>query len=442
MGKRARKVQRVIGSICFLILLAGLMKGTADLLQRKESDLKYKPFFEQEKDFDVLFMGTSHVFSAVFPMELWKDYGIVSYNFGGNGNILPMVHWTMMLSLDYTTPQIVVIDVFNLEQSEKVSYAEHLHTSTDSFSLSRTKLNMIADLCNDENAQEPIERAEFIWDMFLYHNRWSELTRMDVYADDYVTKEKGAEYIINVAIPQESEVLPVEDIRTERTVGMKYLCQMIEECQSRGIEVVLTNMSFGAYEDCQRVYNAVYGIAEEYGIPYIDFVHMDDFINMQTDLYDSGHSTHLNPSGARKMTEFLGRYLTENYELEDRRQDADFAAWFDDYQAYEEMKVNALRNQRALDNYLMLCSDKNVNCLVYMREDSEIGTDQRMQSLLKNIPYMQIIEKWEEMSEYFSDEADILIIVRHQGDNGILDTGAFMIDDVQADYISASRLDN
>jgi hypothetical protein len=62
-------------------------------MERKASDFKYANFFEQDEDFDVLFFGTSHVINGIFPMELWNDYGIVSYNFGGHGNEIATSYW-------------------------------------------------------------------------------------------------------------------------------------------------------------------------------------------------------------------------------------------------------------------------------------------------------------------------------------------------------------
>jgi hypothetical protein len=62
-------------------------------MERKSSDFKYADYFEQDEDFDVLFFGTSHVINGIFPMELWNDYGIVSYNFGGHGNEIATSYW-------------------------------------------------------------------------------------------------------------------------------------------------------------------------------------------------------------------------------------------------------------------------------------------------------------------------------------------------------------
>ena len=60
--------------IIFMVLLLFCMIKTTDIMQRKKSDFKYIPFFEQEENTDVLFMGTSHVINGIFPMELWNSF--------------------------------------------------------------------------------------------------------------------------------------------------------------------------------------------------------------------------------------------------------------------------------------------------------------------------------------------------------------------------------
>ena len=89
--------------VVLLIVMVGLYR-LAVLTERKDSQFKYKPFYQQKENFDVLFMGSSHVINGIFPMELWRDYGIVSYNFGGHANSLAISYWQMVNAFDYTTP--------------------------------------------------------------------------------------------------------------------------------------------------------------------------------------------------------------------------------------------------------------------------------------------------------------------------------------------------
>lgn len=103
-------IKAVISCIITVSLTVCFLFHLTDLMERKSSDVKYSDFFKQDEDFDVLFMGSSHVINAVYPMELWDDYGIVSYNFGGHANQMPTTYWVMENALEYTNPKVVVID--------------------------------------------------------------------------------------------------------------------------------------------------------------------------------------------------------------------------------------------------------------------------------------------------------------------------------------------
>ena len=58
-----------------------------------------------------------------------------------------------------------------------------------------------------------------------------------------------------------------------------------------------------------------------------------EVIKNQKDCCD--YEGHLNPSGASKVTAFLGEWLTQRYALEDRRGDRAYAYWDENLQKYE-----------------------------------------------------------------------------------------------------------
>ena len=105
-----KALQNLLFAIITLALLAGSLWYLTSLFELKGARIKYEDFYAQEEDFDVLFLGTSHVINAVYPMELWEDYGIVSYNMAGHGNKMPTTYWVFENALLETTPKLVVID--------------------------------------------------------------------------------------------------------------------------------------------------------------------------------------------------------------------------------------------------------------------------------------------------------------------------------------------
>ena len=201
-----KKAMRAAGCIITVILTIGLLMWTVNLTERKESSNKYSDFFK-DRDYDVLFMGTSHVINSVFPMELWKEYGITSYNCGGTSNYLPTTYWVLQNALDYVTPKVVVIDCLRLADDEKCPYLARAHYSLDAFPLSKTKIDAIRDLMDNPGGNTALEAEkaaniaqspwlELLWDFTLYHSRWNELEKDDF--SPAASREKGAETRIDV----------------------------------------------------------------------------------------------------------------------------------------------------------------------------------------------------------------------------------------------------
>lgn len=376
-----RKIKFLIGcmvTISIFVCLLGYMTG---LTERKSAYVKYKDFYDQESNFDVLFLGSSHMLNGVFPMELWKDYGIVSYNFGGHSNRLATTYWVMKNALDYTKPKVVVIDCWGLSMNSKIkedeSGIEQLHISFDSIPLGKNKIKALLDIIPEYKNRIP----EFLWDFIVYHNRWNELTEADFAPAARV--EKGAESRIRVAVP--NEFIPIDGDRKMEggTVSELYLEKIIEECREDGIEVLLTYLPFPAGEGWQLEANRVYDIAEEQNVNYINFLALEDCVDFNTDCYDN--DSHLNPSGARKVTDFLGRYLTENYELEDQRQNPEYESWHQDYKEYIDFKVEKLGEQTSLNVYLMLLRDKSLRFSMQIDNGVNISNKQTTVRLLENL---------------------------------------------------------
>ena len=76
------------------LLLALVLSGVAfwsRTLRMNDGYYKNTPFLQDDREYDVLFFGTSHVVNSVFPMQLWRDYGITSYNLAIHGGSIASI---------------------------------------------------------------------------------------------------------------------------------------------------------------------------------------------------------------------------------------------------------------------------------------------------------------------------------------------------------------
>ncbi len=377
-------IKNVLSTLIIATLVVLGIMYFSDVTERKESREKLAQFYEAEENIDVLFIGSSHVLNGIFPMELWNEYGIVSYNMAGHGNRMILNYWVLMNALEYTSPKLVVLDAYMLSLEDKLSDLEQLHISADSIPYSQTKVDMIEELVDEED-----RKKDFLWKFSTYHHRWNELEKNDF---AYVTtSEKGAESRINVAEPVEMKYFE-SDYKTpeEDGLGVEYACRIIEECQSRKIEVLVTYLPFPENTGWQGESNRMAEIAKEYGVDFLDYFTLLEQVNINTDYYD--RDSHMNPSGARKVTSYIGNYIMQHYPIEDQRENEEYCSWHEDYEVYTEYKKDNIQKEKELKNLLMLLKDKNFSYGVYLKPWNSIDSHPVLVELLAGmgIDYSQI----------------------------------------------------
>lgn len=401
-----KKWIRIVCVLISLILFGTCIHKLGFWSENKLSYLKMGEFVETKENYDVLFLGSSHMAMSIYPMELWEDYGVTSYNLAGNGHPMPASYWVMMNALDYVSPRLVVIDCYRLElDGKEPSNGKFTHESFDAFPLSVTKVKAINDLFDDMDS-----RIEYFWNFSTYHNRWSELEKADLIPEYRVGK--GAYYNEIVEVP-----IDVPEIEREKSIelnstGTEYLEKMIEECQRRDIDVLLTYLPFPAQEEDQLVARAVNDIAVKYNINYINFLERND-VNFDVDCNDP--NSHLNASGARKVTQYLGNYIQTEYGIPDHRGETEYEHWNEDYSKYSAYKVERLQSKESLKPYLMLLADKNYSYCLWVDKDTRIWNDDpQYRDLFFNLALGKELNKLQDSIE---QQEDYFVVIDNSSGN-------------------------
>jgi len=392
-----KKWFRFLESCVFLLLVCVLLMGVSDLLERKASGNQFGPFLENPQEYDVLFMGDSRFVNCLLPMEMWADYGIAGYNLSCYGNTMPVNYWSLMNALDYANPELVVLAINGVRKDLKVTgSSSDLHTALDFYPLTKTKIAAIHDLMDDPAAvdDDGNRYADMKWEYAFklgkYHSRWSELAASDYHP--IKNRQRGAEVVVGVAPYQEYSLIDEDQYGEESGVGYAYMRRTIEECQRRGIDVLLTHLPYPASENAQMHANTVGSIAEEYGVRYVDFVRLDSIVDYAVDCYDE--QAHLNPSGAYKVTDYLGRYIADHYDVPDRREEAAYAHWNTGHEAYAADKATQLSAQRGnLNNLLMLLHDDDFDVRMGIRPDAPMYWDDQAILLMHNLVREHVYEQ-------------------------------------------------
>ena len=355
MKKSLRRFIYILISL-FIFLLALIFVSKA--LMRDETYNKYETFKQSNTDYDVLFLGSSHVLNAIFPMQLWNDYGITSYNLAWHGMSVVPNYWILQTSVSYHKPKIAVLDILGINNSSKGVSRGYFHGFYDNFPITKTKISAINDLFPSTK-----ERMEFLIPFTFYHNNWygkNPLSKIKqgikrelrLYSP-HVTK--GADLRIGVK-KNETFNMSVNKYEGKESAGIEYAKKFIEYCRNNEIEPVFVFIPYSEQGNLYEWRDALISILEEEKVLFIDLT--DGVVDFDIDQFDQ--NSHVNPSGARKVTDAIGKALVHNYLLENHKDDKKFASWNDDYEKYKDFLFSKIEEQSDFKNLLMMLNNSEV----------------------------------------------------------------------------------
>lgn len=292
-------------------------------------------YYESTVPHEVLFLGDCEVYENISTVTLFENYGISSYIRGSAQQLTWQSYFLLEDTLRYETPEVVVFNVLALKYGEPQSESYNRMT-LDGMRWSSSKWDAI-----NASMTEGEHMVDYVFPLLRYHSRWDELTSTDfehVFSRDRVTVNG---YYMRCDIVPEGEfplAMPLADYTLPET-SMDYLARIAELCRENDIELVLIKAPTLYPHWYEQWDEQVREFARENNVPYINYIYLRDNmgLDMSVDTYDAG--LHLNITGAEKFADYLGRYLTDNYELTDFRDVADVAReWEDDILFYNQLE--------------------------------------------------------------------------------------------------------
>ena len=168
----------------------------------------------------------------------------------------------------------------------------------------------------------------------LYHGRWDEIlsasTERMIECEAYMM---GAE--LRNGRAQRHDYVLTDAIAEEAQPGDQALYDIVTLCREMGVEPVFVALPGHASQKEQMAMNRAGMIAQELGVPFVEMMRAD-VIDYETDCYDE--AGHLNPDGSSKASAYLGAWLKENFDLEDKRGQSAYAYWDENLKTYEAFR--------------------------------------------------------------------------------------------------------
>ena len=318
-------MKKTITFLLITISTIGMLYLAQKLLVPKYQDdivegAMIEEYYDEKLPHDVVFIGDCEVYENISTIKLWEEYGITSYIRGRAQQLPWQSYYLLEDTLRYETPDVVVFNVLSLKY-DKPQKETYNRMTLDGMRWSKSKIDDVkASMTEEENF------IDYVFPILRYHSRWSELTMNDIkymFKKDPVTVNG---YYMRIDVrPQTGfpDPMPLSDY-TLGSNAMSYLDKMTALCKEKGIKLVLIK----APTEYPHWYNEwddqIVQYAKDNDLPYINMIPLQEEIglDMSVDTYDAG--LHLNLSGAEKLAVYFGRYLKENYDLKDHREDPEY----------------------------------------------------------------------------------------------------------------------
>ena len=282
-------------------------------------------YYGEEKNHDVIFIGDCEVYENFSPKVLWEEYGINSYIRGSAQQLIWQSYYLLEDTLRYEKPDVVIFNVLSMKYDEPQKEAYNRMT-LEGMKWSSSKVKSI-----QASMTEQEEFMDYVFPILRYHSRWSELGSEDVrymFGKETVS-HKG--YYMRVDV-KPAENVPEGNILADYQFGENayyYLDKMTQLCKENDIELILIKAPslYPYWYDEWETQIEEY--AKENDLKYINFLNLieETGLDFSKDTYDGG--LHLNLSGAEKITEYLGEFLRNEYELPDHRSEKELQEIWD-----------------------------------------------------------------------------------------------------------------
>ena len=337
--------------VIFIIALLFSVLSLNRIMKNHNAEEISSSYYDQPAgNTDIAFVGTSMMMNAVYPMELWHDYGYVSFNLGSGNQTLRESYYLIKEVVERDHPSLVVVDCSRIIRDDASVKVPYLHYITDNMPLlSKNRIGLIREVSSQLD-EEQVHALYF--PLIEYHSRWTELTKYDFDKDEKIYSF-GAKVDNRYTYSGDYEHYPVDKENAFNEESSAEMDRIIDYCRENDTELLLVTLpvlSFSKYIS-QKTYTrrvnaaaALEDFAAERQLDYLNLLEDYDDIGLDSQT-DSVDGQHLNYTGALKLTDYLGRYIKAHYPVTDHRDESAYAYMDKAYGDYQDYLAEKLLNR-------------------------------------------------------------------------------------------------
>jgi len=279
---------------------------------------RIQSFYQEEKDsLDVVFFGASEVFAGYSPAYAYGQYGFSSYSYAIDANYIELFEKQIKEVLNYQKPKCIVIETTGAhvvsDGDQKSTDLATMRKWTDVMPLSSNKKDTIDQFVDSD-------KLSYYLPFIMYHGDWSNFTSINENISQQTrecsylkgitstNKKQPVDNLIDVSGDNSTSPLPVN---VEHCLN-----DLLDYCNSLDCKVIFARFPHRITNQDEysefKVQNRIENIVSKNGFDFINFDQMilDLELDSEKDFYGNSH---LNAHGQIKLTDYIGRKLTEEY---------------------------------------------------------------------------------------------------------------------------------
>jgi len=303
-----KKIKFILEIFIYIIIFVFIFNKLTLLFVRKGDGYgtDVLNFYKQEKNsIDVLFLGSSHAYTAFNPEIIKEQTNLNSYIFATTEQSMLITYHYLKEALKYQNPKQIILEVHMMVYQKKNNVEGRNRAAIDKMRFSLNKIELIKASIKKE------DRLSYYFNIAKYHSRYKELTEIDFNTvfNGYTIDNKGYK-----SLPHNGymfDVTKIEHSNVEGELNNKeedYLYKIMNLCKKNNIKLIFVKTPALYNEKYYENLNSTKRIANDNNILFVNYIENIDKLNLdyELDFFDDGH---LSWSGSNKVTLDFVKYL-------------------------------------------------------------------------------------------------------------------------------------
>lgn len=352
-----KKIKNFLSGFIFILILSNAFISVSYLFRNSGTNRMHIVGIKEEEALDMVYIGGSAAFVFWQPLRAWNDCGFTSYNYATDTIQAECIKYYVREVRKYQNPELFVIDIRPFQYWEKPVRENGIRNGPDSMDYSVNRVLLLQSYLEKHTLNEGTDQLSYYIDIAKYHTNLEALgnaANWQLINNTGISINKGMEW------KSEHKYLdaPMNFITDNRTPlvqeSSETLIDLLNYCTENDLNVLFIVSPYKITRGHQEMYNTMMDMIESYGFHYLNTneYYNEMNIDFSQDYYDESH---VNALGAEKYTIFLEKYLVEQFDLPDHREDASYQSWDNDFDRFCQEEEE---NKKSIYKLILQCKNE------------------------------------------------------------------------------------